>query len=188
MSRASFDGPTAAQLSARLTGSAGLPNLLAIIAVFGLLCGLALAAEPDRRQRIAGGAIASLNACVILLSGSRAGLLLGLIAAVTLLVLLDQRPLVRFGPLLAALPGVARRRVRVHLARLRGAPARSCPHAGPQLLAARRRPRRRSARSSPSALGERLDRQPRRRRGITLQPARRAARLALLVALRASAR
>lgn len=177
----SFDGLTGVQLSARLTGSAGLPNVLAIIAVFGLLCGVALAAEADRRQRIAGGAIASLNACVILLTASRAGLLLGLIAAVTLLVLLDQRPLVRFGPLLAALPGAL---AGVFASTWHAFEARPpvVPHAGPQLLLLA------AAASGLGALvavrvGERLDRQPRRRRGITLTPRVVLLGVALLVAL-----
>ena len=175
----SFDALTDIQLSARLTGSAGLPNILAIIAVFGLLCGIALASEADQRSRVVGGTLASLNACTILLTGSRAGLLLGLVAAVTLLVLLDQRPLVRFGPLLAALPGAL---AGLFASTWHAFEARPplVPHAGPQLLLLA---------AAASAIGALVAvrvgsayRQPRRRRGFTLTPRVILVGVALLVA------
>jgi hypothetical protein len=176
----SFDATTSAQFSARLTGTAGLPNLLAVVAVFGLLCGLALAAEQDRRHRLAGGALASLHTSVILLSGSRAGLLLGLTAAIVLLVLLDQRPLVRFGPLASAVPGAA---AGVFASTWDAFEARPplVPDAGPQLIGLIVAATVLGALVA-VRLGERLDRETRRRRGIRLSPRTALLVLALLAA------
>ena len=102
----SFAATTGVQLSPRLSGTLTLPNALAILALTGLFGGLALCAHSNRRYRLAGGAIASINMLALVLTSSRSGLGLALIGIIALLLVLPAAPRMRLIGLLAVIPAV----------------------------------------------------------------------------------
>ncbi len=102
----SIDATTGVQLTARLAGTVGNPNLLAVAAALGVLGGMALVVDGTLRERALGGALIAGNAFVIVISGSRAGLGLTLLAGLALALLGDRRPLVRLAPLAPLAPAL----------------------------------------------------------------------------------
>ena len=103
----SFAATTGVQLSPRLSGTLTLPNALAVLALAGLLGGLALAAHPRSRYRAVGGAVAAVNALALVLTSSRSGLGLAVVGVLALLLILPTPPRLRLGGLVAIIPAVA---------------------------------------------------------------------------------
>jgi O-antigen ligase len=100
----SADACTGAEL-VRVTGTFANPNLLAALLVLLLPAAAAGAASrPDRASRLLGGGVVALGCAALLLTGSRGGILAGVVGAAVLVVL--RRP-TRPRVLGAAATGVA---------------------------------------------------------------------------------
>ena len=146
-------GPDDAGRVARLKGSIGYWNALALLADAALGLGLWLVASVrDRFGRPAGALLLYAATLVILLTQSRAGLLAGLAVVALALWLSESRVEAALLALLATGPADPRRRVGVHAARRSSRTAAPAPIASPTapLLGVLRRRRRRGRRSRSS--------------------------------------
>ncbi len=101
----SFHGTS--QQFPRLAGPTDHANALAMAASALLLLGAAGLLDAGRRAQVAGGAAAATGALVLAATVSRSGAVCGLLGLLLLCVLADDRRLLRFSPVLFALPFLA---------------------------------------------------------------------------------
>lgn len=103
----SFVITTGVQFTPRLSGTLSLPNAMAITALAGTIGGLALTAHANPRLRAAGGAVTAVNALALVLTSSRSGLGLALIAIVVLQLILPAGRRMRLIGLATVVPPLA---------------------------------------------------------------------------------